>query len=496
MAIYHLSAKPISRAQGRSATGAAAYRAGVEITDERTGLVHDYTRKGGVLHSELILPGGGTADRAEFWNGIEAHHKRGDAVLVREVEISLPTELTPEQRQALAVGYARELADRYGVAADVALHAPRTVTDRELEKNPDQYHETDPETGRRHNGNWHAHIMLSACHVQPDGTLGKKAVELDPIHCQRAKIENMADRERARWGELANAALERHGHEARIDHRSHAERGIEAEPSQHLGPKAAGYEARTGLPSNVRQLREAANAARAALDVEIQQAEASVIELEAQLSALEREQRQQQRQAARLARYLAHDAALARLPLVPTVDELAQHLRDWPEPKLRDMTLEQVRRGPLSIPTTDERREFAQLRQLQQEQERERSTLKTSVQELCAERDERQRRPWILRLFDRRLPSVLQQIEATERRWDALRAERRATHAAVLKAQSAAEAADNAARASALAALEAVIERAVQSADAPLPSDSPPQELARAAPAPATPEPHRILRRR
>lgn len=256
MAIYHLSAKPISRAQGRSATGAAAYRAGVEITDERTGLVHDYTRKGGVLHSELILPGGGTADRAEFWNGIEAHHKRGDAVLVREVEISLPTELTPEQRQALAVGYARELADRYGVAADVALHAPRTVTDRELEKNPDQYHETDPETGRRHNGNWHAHIMLSACHVQPDGTLGKKAVELDPIHCQRAKIENIADRERARWGELANAALERHGHEARIDHRSHAERGIEAEPSQHLGPQAHGYERRTGQPSAKRIQQE------------------------------------------------------------------------------------------------------------------------------------------------------------------------------------------------------------------------------------------------
>ena len=94
MAIYHLSAKPISRAQGRSATGAAAYRAGVEITDERTGLVHDYTRKGGVLHAELVLPGGGSADRAEFWNRLEAHHKRGDAVLVREVEISLPTELS------------------------------------------------------------------------------------------------------------------------------------------------------------------------------------------------------------------------------------------------------------------------------------------------------------------------------------------------------------------------------------------------------------------
>ena len=210
MAIYHLSAKPISRAQGRSATGAAAYRAGVEITDERTGLVHDYSRKGGVLHAELVLPGGGSADRAEFWNRLEAHHKRGDAVLVREVEISLPTELSTEQRQALAVGYARELADRYGVAADLALHAPRTVSDRELEKNPGQHWEIDPDTGRRHNGNWHAHVMLSACHVAPDGTLGKKAVELDPIHCQRAKpkLENLVDRERARWAELVNAALE------------------------------------------------------------------------------------------------------------------------------------------------------------------------------------------------------------------------------------------------------------------------------------------------
>lgn len=252
MATYHFSAKPIKRSAGRSAVGAAAYRAGVEITDERTGVVHDYTRKGGVLHSELILPGGGTADRAEFWNGIESHHKRGDAVLAREVEVSLPAELTAEQRQELAVGYARELADRYGVAADVALHAPRKITDRDLEKNPDQYYERDA-AGVRHNGNWHAHIMLSACSVQPDGTLGKKAVELDPIHCQKHRIENMADRERARWGELANAALERHGHQARIDHRSHAERGIEAEPTRHLGPAGAAIERRTGESSRRRQ---------------------------------------------------------------------------------------------------------------------------------------------------------------------------------------------------------------------------------------------------
>ncbi|MCW5617109.1 MAG: MobA/MobL family protein, partial [Rhodocyclaceae bacterium] len=187
MAIYHLSAKPISRGAGRSATGAAAYRAGDYIHDERTGLEFDYTHKTGVLHAELILPGGGSADRAEFWNALELHHKRQDAVLAREVEIALPAELAPEQRQALAVDFARELADRYGVAADVALHAPRPLSDAELERNPHQYYEIDPELGR-HNGNWHAHILLSACHVTPQGELGRKAVELDPIHCQRHRI--------------------------------------------------------------------------------------------------------------------------------------------------------------------------------------------------------------------------------------------------------------------------------------------------------------------
>ncbi len=318
MSIYHLSAKPIGRSDGRSATAAAAYRAGVEIVDARTGLVHDYTRKHGILHAELLLPGGATPDRGAFWNAVELHHKRGDAVLVREVEVSLPTELTLEQRQALAVGYARELADCYGVAADVALHAPRTVTARELEKNPHQYHETDPKTRRQHNGNWHAHILLSACLVQPDGTLGKKAVELDPIHCQRAKILNLADRERARWGELANAVLERCGHAARVDHRSHAERGIEAEPTRHLGPAGAGFERRTGEPSDkrLRQQRQAAERlalAREAgeLEREEEALERSILDLSGDLEAALRE-RDRQRQAAVLQAAADDQAARAR----------------------------------------------------------------------------------------------------------------------------------------------------------------------------------------
>lgn len=463
MAIYHLHAQVISRSAGRSAVAASAYRAGVRLVSDRDGLIHDYTRKSGISYSAMLAPEGAPAwalDRTQLWDRVEAAESRRDAQLCREFDIALPVELSNEAKRELITGWVQRELVALGMCAQIDGH---------------HWNSDNP----------HAHVMLTMRPIEGGG-FGKKAREWNR--------PDLLEHLRQSWAEAANAALAAAGQDARIDHRTLAAQGIKREPSPHLGPKASGYEARTGLPSNVRQLREAANAPRAALAVEIQQAEASVVELEAQLSALQREQRQQQRQAAQLERYLAHDHALARLPLVPTVAELAQHLRDWPEPNLRELVLEQVRQGPLSIPTTDERREVARLQQVQREQERERSALRASVQTLCAERDQRQRRPWILRLFDHRLPQVLQQIEAVERRWDALRAERRVNDAAVLKAQSAAEAADNAARASALAALETVIERAVQSADAPLPSGSPPQELARAAPAPATPEQSRLRR--
>ena len=327
MAIYHLSVSAISRSAGRSSTAAAAYRSGSLIVDDRTGEVHDYSRKRGVLDSALILPGGGTADRAEFWNGVEKHHKRGDAVLVREVEISLPTELDADSRKQIALKFAGELSDRYGVAADVALHAPRTVTDKDLEKDPKQYHETDPVTGRRHNGNWHAHIMLSACLVSPTGELGKKAVELDPIHCQRAKVPNLADTARARWSEIANEALENAGRSERIDHRSHAERNIQAEPTIHLGPAAAGFERRTGEKSQRRQEAEATIAERLAKAKEVgeleragREATRSIIDLSGDLAGALAERRRLEAEKAK--------AAAVRLPS-----------QDGPCPELDDQAL-------------------------------------------------------------------------------------------------------------------------------------------------------------
>lgn len=219
MSVYHLSVKVIGRSAGRSATGAAAYRCAEKILDDRTGILHDFTRKRGVEHTELILPANRSMDRAEFWNQVELHHKRGDAVVSREVEVALPDELSEGERRMLALGFARELVERYKVAADVAIHAPSREGDER---------------------NHHAHIMLSACTVEPNGTLGKKAGELNPIFCQKHRIPNMADRERERWAELTNLALERAGHTSRVDHRSLEAQGIQRIPGTHMGPAVAG----------------------------------------------------------------------------------------------------------------------------------------------------------------------------------------------------------------------------------------------------------------
>lgn len=183
------------------------------------------------------MPGGAEGtDRAAFWNEVERHHKRGDAVLAREVIIALPAELTEGQRSELAESFAIELSNKYGVAVDLALHAP--------DRDGSQL-------------NFHAHILKTACHVDQAGTLGKKAVELDPIHCARHKIDDSVAWMRPRWAQLVNESLERAGFAGRVDHRSHVDLGIEFEPTEHVGYGAG------------REIREARNLERRAKNSEL-----------------------------------------------------------------------------------------------------------------------------------------------------------------------------------------------------------------------------------
>lgn len=278
MAIYHCSVKTIGRSAGRSATAAAAYRAGCKIVDERTGEVHDYTRKRGVLSATLIVPDGApdwAHDRAQVWNQAEASETRKNSTVAREFEIALPAELTAEQRQQLALEFGREIMQRHGCVVDLAIHEP----DRGRMSRDDDDYDTQSRAGGDQR-NYHAHILCSTRRLTADG-YGEKTRELDE------RTSGEVDYWRARWAQLANEHLERAGRRERIDHRSHAARGIDREPTQHLGPAATGYERRTGKPSWLRQKR-AQEATQARLEAAAQAVPASsaeIIDLETQLRA-------------------------------------------------------------------------------------------------------------------------------------------------------------------------------------------------------------------
>lgn len=218
MAIYHLSAQIIGRSDGRSSLACAAYRSGEVLIDERTGTRHQHGDPERVAHTEIIAPAGSPAwavDRSTLWNRLEQHERRKDAQLAREWEIALPVELTLVQQRDLVRGWVADQLAPAGMIADVAIHHTKA--------------------GKP--ANPHVHIMAPLRPFDPAAeTWGGKFRDPDR-HATLAAW-------RSSWADHANAALERAGHEARIDHRSHADRGIEEEPTKKEGMAARGMEAR------------------------------------------------------------------------------------------------------------------------------------------------------------------------------------------------------------------------------------------------------------
>ena len=237
MATYHLSAKTISRSHGRSATGAAAYRTGARIIDERTGVIHDYQRRIGVAAAFLLLPANApdwATDRARLWNAAELAETRKNSTVAREFEIALPAELDAEARQRLAADFARELVVRHGCAADVAIHRPGRTGDQR---------------------NHHAHILLTTRRLTAAG-FTEKTRELDDLK------SGEIGRWRARFAEVQNERLREAGVEARVDHRSLEAQAIDREATIHLGPTATALE-RRGVPTRLGESNRAAQASHA-----------------------------------------------------------------------------------------------------------------------------------------------------------------------------------------------------------------------------------------
>lgn len=243
MADFRLSAKTISRGKGQSAIASAAYRSAERLMDDRTGQSHDYTRRDGVLHAEIIAPDNTPDwmhDRAQLWNSVEAVERRKDAQLAREIQLSLPHELTDEQRLELVRGYVAEQFVNHGMIADIAIHAPSAEGDER---------------------NHHAHIMLTMRELTGDG-FGKKNRDWNSPEILAGWREQ--------WAMHQNRQLERHDHPARVDHRSYEAQGIDREPTSHLGPVASDME-RKGKASRIgdeNRDRDAANTNRAMMQIE------------------------------------------------------------------------------------------------------------------------------------------------------------------------------------------------------------------------------------
>ena len=217
MASYRFSISVIKRSVGRSVTAASAYRAACEIACDRYGEHHDYTRKQGVLHSEIITPDNTPewmTDRSALWNAVEAIEKRKDAQLAREVQLSLPHELTDDQRRELVRSFVSSEFVSWGMIADVNIHAPHRDGD-----------------GRNH----HAHVLLTMRELAGEG-FGKKE--------RGWNASQQLEHWREAWADHQNRAFERLGLSVRVDHRSLEGQGIEREPQQHRGPKATAMERR------------------------------------------------------------------------------------------------------------------------------------------------------------------------------------------------------------------------------------------------------------
>jgi hypothetical protein len=223
MAIFYLQISSVSRGAGRRATAAAAYRAGERVRDERSGELHNFSRRRDVLHTEIFVPGQPGTQAAEWagnrerlWNMAEHAEKRHNARVAREFQVNLPAELPPVARIALARSFALELSARYRVAVDLAVHAPRPGGDPR---------------------NFHAHLLATTREVTPAGLGAKAGLDMAPRERRQRELPDHRQEfinVRERWASLTNEALRAANLEARVDHRSLAAQGIDREPQPRI----------------------------------------------------------------------------------------------------------------------------------------------------------------------------------------------------------------------------------------------------------------------
>ena len=286
MAIYHLEAKVVSRGAGRSAVAASAYLSCTNILNDYDGVRHDFTRKKGLVWQDVFLPEFAPAewkDRGLLWNAVEKNEKTKDSRLAREFVPALPIELTPAQWQELLTDFIQNNFVAEGMCADVAIHDPHSpghnphahimLTVRPLDEQGNWQYKTEKEYLCVRNGEERGFTAAEFKAAQADGwekqypyKVGRKKVYMpsseadkhgyerankhpkstkfgrqNPI-AERWNSEEQLIEWRKAWADVTNRYLERYGHDERIDHRSHADRGLTEQPTIHEGVVARALE--------------------------------------------------------------------------------------------------------------------------------------------------------------------------------------------------------------------------------------------------------------
>jgi len=285
MAIFHLEAKVITRSVGRTACAAAAYMSCSRIYNDYDGIQHDYTRKGGLVWERVFLPPMAPAewqDREVLWNAVEANEKTKDSQLARVFNVALPVELEESDWIKLLTEFIQDTFVSDGMCADVAIHdtgknnphAHILLTMRPLNQDGTWQYKTEKEYLCIRDGKERGFTAAEFKTAQAEGwekqylnQVGKGRLYLPPLVAKakgferinkypystkygrqnpitaRWNSEEQLVAWRASWADHVNRSLERCGIEDRIDHRSHAERGLDEKPTIHEGPSARKMEA-------------------------------------------------------------------------------------------------------------------------------------------------------------------------------------------------------------------------------------------------------------
>ena len=284
MAIYHLEAKVVNRGAGRSAVAASAYLSCSRLYNDYDGIQHDYTKKQGLVWQQIFLPAYAPQewkDRAQLWNAVEEVETAKDSRLAREFVVALPIELNRKEQIELLQDFIREQFVSDGMCADAAIHdtdghnphAHILLTVRSLDEQGHWQYKTEKEYLCVRNGEEKGFTAAEFKSAQYDGwekqypyKVGKKKGYMTPSAAEaqglvradkhpkstrhgrqnpiseRWNSEEQLEAWRAAWVDATNRHLERYGHEERIDHRSHADRGLTEQPTIHEGVTARALE--------------------------------------------------------------------------------------------------------------------------------------------------------------------------------------------------------------------------------------------------------------